>query len=83
VAVLSSLVGMVVPGRYWMDAHGTFGLEGDLPLGNIWAMAAAVRAAGSRSNPWSQTTTAGTVGGDGQGFVSYQGHDGSSAWTGG
>jgi hypothetical protein len=83
VAVLSGLVGMVVPGRYWMDAQGTFGLEGGLPLGNIWAMAAAVRAAGSGSGSWSQTTTAGTVGGDGQGFIYYQGHDGSSAWTGG
>jgi hypothetical protein len=83
VAILASLVGMVIPGRYWMDAQGTFGLEGGLPLGNIWAIAAAARAAGSGSGPWSQTTTAGTVGGDGQGFVYFQGHDGSSASTGG
>jgi hypothetical protein len=85
VAVLASIVGMVLPGKYkyWMDAQGTFGLEGGLPLGNIWAIAAAARATGGGSGPWSQTTTAGTVGGDGQGFSYFQGHDGSSASTGG
>jgi hypothetical protein len=71
------------PGKYWMDAQGKFGLEGGLPLGNIWAIAAAARATGGGSGPWSQTTTAGTVGGDGQGFSYFQGHDGSSASTGG
>lgn len=37
---------MVLPGRYWMNAFGTFGYEGvPFPVGNIWQLA---RAANSR-----------------------------------
>jgi hypothetical protein len=37
----------VRPGRYWMNASGTFGYEGRLPLGNIWQFANAARSRGT------------------------------------
>jgi hypothetical protein len=45
----------VWPGRYWMDAQGSFGYEGGPMLGNIWL--AAARAA------WGSTATSGGGGG--------------------
>jgi hypothetical protein len=41
VAALARLVGQVIPGRYWVDAAGNFGLEGGGVLGNLNAIAAA------------------------------------------
>lgn len=38
VVLLQQIVPMVLPGRYWLDAQGNFGLEGGPPLGNIWAL---------------------------------------------
>lgn len=35
IAGLQGLVGNVFPGRYWVDAQGSFGLEGQGPLGNL------------------------------------------------
>ena len=37
-------IGQVVPGRYWMNASGDFGLEGGLRIGNIYEAAAAANA---------------------------------------
>jgi hypothetical protein len=39
VAILQRIVGMVLPGRYWLDANGNFGLQGGMMLGNIWMLA--------------------------------------------
>jgi hypothetical protein len=39
IAGLQRLLGQVIPGRYWVDAHGSFGLEGGAPLGNLRAIA--------------------------------------------
>lgn len=38
----------VLPGRYWMNAIGTFGYEGvPFPLGNIWQLANAASSRGT------------------------------------
>jgi hypothetical protein len=60
-----------LPGRYWSDASGNFGHEGNtLPLGNFREMVA--RAGGNagqsgsyRNNPWSYTTDYTAFGSDG------------------
>jgi hypothetical protein len=35
IAGLQRLLGSVIPGRYWVDAQGTFGVEGQGALGNL------------------------------------------------
>jgi hypothetical protein len=58
-------------GRYWSDAHGNFGLEGNLAaIGNFKLMVAQAQrrthGAGARkSNPWSYTTDYSAFGSDG------------------
>jgi hypothetical protein len=59
-----------LPGRYWSDASGNFGLEGNsMPMGNFRVMVA--QAGGARgssrykNNPWSYTTDYSTFGSDG------------------
>ncbi len=60
-----------LPGRYWSDANGNFGREGEaLPLGNFRDMVAraggnANRGASYRNNPWSYTTDYTAFGSDG------------------
>jgi hypothetical protein len=46
VAGFRELVGAVLPGRWWVDASGNYGLEGGPPMGNLVAMAQARRRAG-------------------------------------
>ena len=46
VAGFQGLVGAVLPGRWWVDASGNYGLEGGPPMGNLVAMAQARRRAG-------------------------------------
>ena len=75
VAVLRQL-GPVFPGRYWVDAHGNFGFEGGLMLGNL--RVAAIQLAqrstgnggGNDTGSWSHRSsyTGSSVGGDGQAF---------------
>ncbi len=60
-----------LPGRYWSDASGNFGLEGQaLPLGNFREMVArasrnASRGSSYKNNPWSYTTDYTAFGSDG------------------
>jgi hypothetical protein len=60
-----------LPGRYWSDANGNFGREGEpLPLGNFREMVSrAQRSSGRgssyRNNPWSYTTDYTAFGSDG------------------
>jgi hypothetical protein len=44
VMALQTILPMVIPGRYWMDAYGNFGPEGGMMVGNIWAYAQAANA---------------------------------------
>jgi hypothetical protein len=46
VAGFQGLVGAVLPGRWWVDASGNYGLEGGPPMGNLVVMAQARRRAG-------------------------------------
>lgn len=39
-------IGPVYQGRYWMDAHGNIGLEGQPAILNLWAAAAQARGGG-------------------------------------
>jgi hypothetical protein len=44
-----------VPGRYWMEANGNVGVEGnDFPLANIYAVIAAKGGGGGGDNIWSK-----------------------------
>jgi hypothetical protein len=45
VAALSQL-GPVIPGRYWLNANGNFGIEGGPMLGNLFLLARQVRSPG-------------------------------------
>jgi hypothetical protein len=46
VAGLQGLVGAVLPGRWWVDAAGNYGLEGGPPMGNLVALAQARQRSG-------------------------------------
>jgi hypothetical protein len=72
VAVLQQLIGMVMPGRWWVDAQGNFGPEGFGMMGNLRLLAQqrAVPASGSGH----MSSSGATVGGAG-GFVYAQGRD--------
>ena len=58
-----------LPGRYWSDANGSFGREGEaLPLGNFREMVSRAGGSGSASyknNPWSYTNDYTAFGSDG------------------
>jgi hypothetical protein len=56
IAGLQQMIGQVVPGRYWVDAQGTFGLEGGAPLGNLHALA---QSRGARAPRGSTPSTCG------------------------
>jgi len=82
VATLSALVGSVVPGRWWVDAHGNFGMEGWPMVGNLFVMMQARMAPKSGGSSGS-TGRYGEVTSDGTDFF-FRGPIGSglSAWTG-
>jgi hypothetical protein len=72
VTALQQLVGLVMPGRWWVDAQGNFGAEGLGLMGNLWLLAQQRAAPVGGS---SHTSSGGvTVGGEG-GFVYAQGRD--------
>lgn len=75
VAALRQFVPIVLRGRYWMNAQGSFGYEGGPMLGNVWLLAQARDA--PHGGAWSRhsSVTGMTVGGDGQGFVYAMGKD--------
>lgn len=70
-------LGPVFPGRYWVDARGDFGYEGGPMLGNLMVLAQTAGVGGG--GPWTVSTSAGTVGGDGQGFMYFS--DGKTFWS--
>ncbi len=58
---LREIVGAVLPGRWWVDAQGNYGLEGGPPLGNLMLIAQQRRAAGQGgSRAWSKRYEGGT-----------------------
>lgn len=67
----------VWPGRYWVDAIGNFGWEGGPAVGNL---AAAMQMPGAQQGgAWTVSSRAGTVGGDGEGFLYFD--DGKTSWS--
>ena len=77
-AMLTQLVGPVLPGRYWLDEHGNAGFEGGPPLVNL---VAAHRRSQTPAGGWSRNTPGGNWGGDGS--CSYYSHpDGPSVMIG-
>jgi hypothetical protein len=70
-------IGPVFPGRYWVDGYGNFGWEGGPMLGNL--AAALQMPAQPSGNPWTVSSHAGTVGGDGNGFLFF--NDGKNFWS--
>ena len=70
----------VPQGRYWLDAQGNGGFEGEGASFNLYALAAS--AGGNGPGPWSYYTQAplgASAGGDGQGFSYYIDRD--TSWT--
>lgn len=62
--VALSRVGGILPGRYWLDANGNWGVEGiELPLGNLLD---AARSAASTGPGYNRTTPGGHLMSDGQ-----------------
>jgi hypothetical protein len=70
-------LGPVLPGRYWVDAHGNFGCEGGPALGNL--AAAMQMAGGAGGRPWTVGSRFGSAGGDGSGFLFF--NDGKTFWS--
>jgi hypothetical protein len=74
------------PGRYWWDAYGNVGYEGEPALFNVRQVLAA-RGGSQSGGAWSHhsaygpTSSGSVVGGDGQGFFYYQ--DGKTSYTSG
>lgn len=62
VAALTTLLGPVMPGRYWLRYDGYYGIEGGLPLGNV-ILLAQQRSGGAGYN---RTAVGGHIGSDGQ-----------------
>jgi len=84
VAALMRL-GPVYQGRWWVDAQGTFGLEGGPPMGNLWLLA---QQRGMRpGQAWSHYSKDGNsfVGGDNNGCTYFNSHDygtsNSTSWA--
>ncbi len=63
----------VVPGRYWVDAQGNGGVEGQPATFNLFALAQ--RAGGKNPWTWRSKVTDIGAGGDGNGFVYVIGKD--------
>jgi hypothetical protein len=69
---LQQIFGFTVPGRYWLDAQGNLGVEGNnYPIANL---AAAVQAS-QGSQYGSVTGAGGTAASDGQGGYMFSGRD--------
>jgi hypothetical protein len=61
------VVGQVIPGRYWLDAQGTVGLEGGGPLINLAQLARSQGGGGSTF--WRSSNTG--IGSGSSGGTSY------------
>jgi hypothetical protein len=72
VSALRQLLGQVLPGRWWIDAQGNFGLEGLGMSGNLWLLAQQ-RSSSPTGGP-SRSASSMTVAGEG-GFIYAQGRD--------
>jgi len=77
VLVFGSLVGPILPGRYWLDGQGSYGYEGmGMPVGNLYVMAASAssRGGGGGDNFWSSRFARGNSNEDNSmGYVSIPG----------
>jgi hypothetical protein len=75
VAQLIALTGNAIPGRWWVDAQGNFGLEGWPMMGNLFAIARG-RMAGPGGQSNEVVSQSGWLVSDG-GFIGFQGSIGS------
>ena len=81
VLLFGSLVGPILPGRYWLDGQGNYGYEGiAMPAGNLYVMATAAASAygggggGGGDNFWSSRFARGNSNADNSmGYVSIPG----------
>jgi hypothetical protein len=79
VLAFGTLVGPIVPGRYWLDGTGNYGYEGfALPAGNLYVTAAALAGGGGGGgggdNFWSSRFARGNSNADNSaGYVSVPG----------
>jgi hypothetical protein len=71
-------LGPVFPGRYRVDGQGNFGYEGGPIMGNLM-LPAHMSGSTAAGGPWTTSSSAGTVGGDGNGFLFFQG--GEQFWS--
>ena len=78
VQLLRQITPVVLPGRYWVDATGTGGYEGQPALFTLSAMAAQARAAGRGGSSWIHRGPGGGMGSDGQ-CIYYIGKDASAS----
>lgn len=76
VAALRTISPTVLPGRYWLDADGWGGYEGQPAFFNLWAMAAQAQSRGNRS--WIHRGPGGGMGSDGT-CIYYIGGDASAS----
>jgi hypothetical protein len=74
----------VYPGRYWVDAQGNGGIEGQPMSFNLYALAQQAQSQ-SQGGAWGQLTTDpqgnNYVGGDGEGFLYFMGSDGTTWYS--
>jgi hypothetical protein len=65
-----------IPGRYWFDAYGNWGVEGlPVPLVNFYEVARSRSGSGGGDNFWSSHFSAGNYdSGNSRGYVSVPGH---------
>lgn len=75
---LQQVAGVVIPGRYWIDARGVGGIEGGPPAFDLRALAA--QRGGGRA--WSHSGPGGHMGSDGQCSYYFDPQSGSSVMTG-
>jgi hypothetical protein len=79
-AALVPLVGPLEPGRYFVDAAGNAGREGEPPTVNLLVLASQAMASGGGDGWYAQSTDAGGNESDGSGYV--MGRDGSgNVWS--
>lgn len=65
----------ITPGHFWLDRQGNFGHEGETTMANLWALA---KSTANSNRSFSVNSSFGTVAGDEEGNVYYQGYDGTS-----
>ena len=50
---LQQIIGQVLPGRWWVDAQGNFGVQGGPPVGNLMVLARSPPRGGGGPQAWS------------------------------